>query len=186
MLVMHFSSTRQLNLYDLQKELMDCCLTPSRLIKRPQMAILCLKWKAQAKCHQNLPPGWTSEGGARPRAQSSQSQTQSTIPFTVLKGLSSSKKGPIVPTGTIIDPLKTDKAAAIVNLRLCPKWEPQAKCHQNLPPGWTSEGGAHARAQSSPSQTQSTSPFKVLKGLIKLKIVYKQVVPGISITSIVE
>ena len=40
MLVMHSSSTRQLNLYDLQKDLMDCCLTPSRLIKRPQVAIL--------------------------------------------------------------------------------------------------------------------------------------------------
>ena len=65
--------------------------------------------------------------------------------FHSLERVFSSKKGPIVPTGTIINPFKTDKTAANGNLRLCPKLEPQAKCHQNLPPGWTSEGEARAR-----------------------------------------
>ena len=50
----------------------------------------CLKWKLQEKCHQNLPED-------EARAPNSQSQTQSTSPFAVLKGLSSSKKGLMVP-----------------------------------------------------------------------------------------
>ena len=41
---------------------------------------------------------------------------------------------PILPTGTIIYPFKTDKTAANGNLRLCLKWKPQAKYCQNLPP----------------------------------------------------
>ena len=44
-----------------------------------------------------------------------------------------------------INPFKTDKAAANGNLGLCPKWKPQAKCHQNLPPGGTSDNKACAR-----------------------------------------
>ena len=48
---------------------------------------------------------------------------------SVLKGLSSSEKGPIVPTGTIINPFKTDKTAQNGNLEQCLKWKPQAKYH---------------------------------------------------------
>ena len=48
--------------------------------------------------------------------------------FHSLERVFSSKKGPIVPTGTIINPFKTDKTAANGNLRLCLKWKPQANC----------------------------------------------------------
>ena len=40
-----------------------------------------------------------------------------------------SKKGPLVPTGTIINPFKTEKTAANGNLRQWLKWKPQAKRH---------------------------------------------------------